>query len=397
MTASNSSHPLGGLSLEEIRVSLRNFIREEIRTIERHVGLKYDTRVDKELLKKVWSLSRDRGFYGIHLAPEFGGLGLSVHDLCLLKIDAAASGALLYGHVLGDLGGPLRVGNVIPHATESQMEEFFRPVLRGEAAACYAMTEPQSGSDALGIRTSAVLDGDEYVVNGHKHYITAAPFADFALTMCVTAPARGADGVSLLLIDLRSEGVRREDDYVPFTGQHIDADIHFDNVRVPRRNILGSEGAGFRLGMNRVNVNRLLHCPTMVGMARLAYESSLAYAQSRVQGGGPIARFQAIQHMLADMAAALHACESMALATARNADAGRDIRAEAAMCKLFVSERCFEVADKAMQIHGNVGVTLGHPVEQAFRSLRLFRIVTGTSEIQRNTIAKSILADGTPR
>jgi len=175
------------------------------------------------------------------------------------------------------------------------------------------------------------------------------------------------------------------------SGQHIDGDIEFVNVRVPRANIFGGLGNGFKLGMSRINVNRLLHCPTMLGLATKAYASSLEYAGQRRQFGGPIARFQAIQHMLADMAAALWACESMIAQTAALADSGADLRVKAAACKLFISERCFEVADKAVQIHGNVGVTRGHPVEQAFRKLRMFRIFTGTSEIQRNTIARAIL------
>jgi alkylation response protein AidB-like acyl-CoA dehydrogenase len=160
---------------------------------------------------------------------------------------------------------------------------------------------------------------------------------------------------------------------------------------VPAANLIGKEGAGFKIAMDRVSVNRLLHCPTMIGLARQAYRLAVDYSQHRQQFGGPISRFQAIQHMLADMATALFACESMVLAAAKLADDGRDIRKEASMCKLFVSERCFEIADKAMQIHGNVGVTKNHPVEFIFRRLRLYRIVTGTSEIQRNTIAKEIL------
>jgi alkylation response protein AidB-like acyl-CoA dehydrogenase len=385
------THPFAGRPIDEVRSALREFIANDVIPMEREVRLTYDQVYPKNLLRSVWRRSRDRGFYGINLPAALGGLDISVHDLCLLKMDAAASGALLCQHVLGDMGGPLRVGNIIQYATPAQLEEFFMPVLRGDKAACYAMTEPQSGSDAMAIKTSAVRDGDHYVVNGHKHYITAAAFSDFAITLCVTDPGKGADGVTALLIDLDSPGVRRLDDYVPITGQHIDADILFENVRVPAANVLGNLGEGFRLGMKRINVNRLLHCPTMIGFARHSFQSSIDYASTRIQGGGPIARYQAIQHMLADMAAALHACESMTLATARNIDAGKDIRAEAAMCKLFVSERCFEIADKAVQIHGNVGVTLGHPVEQAFRMLRLYRIVTGTSEIQRNTIAKAIL------
>jgi alkylation response protein AidB-like acyl-CoA dehydrogenase len=210
--------------------------------------------------------------------------------------------------------------------------------------------------------------------------------------MCVTDPDRGAEGISAIFIDLDSPGVRLVHDCVPMTGQYVDADIVLDQVRVPKKNLIGKEGQGFKIAMNRVSVNRLLHCPTMIGLARQAFRLAVDYAKHRQQFGGPISRFQAIQHMLADMATALYACEQMVLATAERADSGEDVRDAASMCKLFVSERCFEIADKAMQIHGNVGVTKNHPVEFIFRRLRLYRIVTGTSEIQRNTIAKGILA-----
>lgn len=381
---------MGSNDIDVLRASLKRYIVEELLPLERQAGITYDQRHPKDLLRRIWKRSRELGFYTASLPTELGGLGLSIHDFCLLRMDAAASGALLYAHVLGDMGGPIRVGNMVKHASPYQIERYIRPVLEGEKATCYAMTEPDSGSDAASIRTRAVRDGDHYVVNGRKHFITASGIADFAVTLCVTDPGKGNAGISALLIDLDGPGVRLEE-CMSITGQRTDADIIFDNVRVPVANLFGGEGRGFRLGMERITVNRLLHCPTMIGLARMTLERSIEHARTREQFGGPIARYQAIQHMLADMAAALFACESMTLAAARRLDAGEDIRMEASMCKLFVSERCFEVADKAVQIHGSVGVTLGHPVELAFRMLRLYRIVTGTSEIQRNTIAKSLL------
>jgi len=283
------------------------------------------------------------------------------------------------------------VGNMLKYATPDQLARYFQPVIRGEKSTCFALTEPHSGSDAQSISTTAVVDGDDLVINGRKHYISGAPFADFAIVMCVTDATASPPAITAVLIDLDLPSVKVSTEYVPMSGQHIDGDIEFVNVRVPRANIFGGLGNGFKLGMSRINVNRLLHCPTMLGLATKAYASSLEYAGQRRQFGGPIARFQAIQHMLADMAAALWACESMIAQTAALADSGADLRVKAAACKLFISERCFEVADKAVQIHGNVGVTRGHPVEQAFRKLRMFRIFTGTSEIQRNTIARAIL------
>lgn len=380
--------------LIDTRAAVQRFIDEELRPLERELGLGTEDPWPREVLRKVWRRSSELGLYAACLPVELGGKGLNIAEQCALKADLAASGAVLAPHVLGDLGGPPRVGNMLKYATSDQLARYFQPVIRGEKSTCFALTEPHSGSDAQSLRTSAVVDGDELVINGQKHYISGAPFADFAIVMCVTDATTSPPAITAVLVDLDLPGVTVSTEYVPMSGQHIDGDIRFENVRVPRANIFGGEGRGFKLGMSRINVNRLLHCPSMLGLATRAYQASVEYAGQRRQFGGPIARFQAIQHMLADMAAALWACESMIAQTAMLADAGADLRMKAAACKLFVSERCFEVADKAVQIHGNVGVTRGHPVEQTWRKLRMFRIFTGTSEIQRNTIAKAILDPG---
>lgn len=375
----------------ETRENIRRFIADEILPMERELGLGSEDIWPRETLQHVWKRSAELGLYAACLPATLGGKGLTILEQCALKADLAASGATLASHVLGDLGGPPRVGNMLKYATPDQIARYFEPVIRGEKSTCFALTEPHSGSDAQSISTTAVPDGDALVINGCKHYISGAPFADFAIVMCVTDARTTPPAITAVLVDLDLPGVTVSQQYVPMSGQHIDADIQFVNVRVPRANIFGGEGCGFKLGMSRINVNRLLHCPTMLGLATSAYEASVDYARTRRQFGGPIARFQAIQHMLADMAATLWACESMIAQTAALADAGMDLRMKAAACKLFVSERCFEVADKAVQIHGNVGVTRHHPVEQTFRQLRMFRIFTGTSEIQRNTIARAIL------
>ena len=388
---SNSVSPS---SFAEIRSALHRYLHEELMPLEKRLGLGYEDRFSRELIRSVWQRCRQLGFYGIHLPVELGGRGISYEQLCLLKDDVAASGAILFPHVLGDWGGPSRIGSLVKHATPDQVRRFVTPVIEGEMGICFAMTEPHSGSDAASIRTRAVREGDEFVITGHKHYISASTFADVAITMCVTDPQGGAKGISAIFVPLNAPGVRLDYDCVPMSGQFVDADILMDRVRVPASNLIGPEGEGFRIAMDRISVNRVLHCPTMIGLARQALRHSVAYAHERQQFGGPISRFQAIQHMIADMATALYACEQMVLATAARADRGEDIRTEASMCKLFVSERCFEIADKAVQIHGNVGVTRHHPVEFIFRRLRMYRIVTGTSEIQRNTVAKGVLGEG---
>ncbi len=382
-----------GAECVDTMAAIQRFIDEELRPLERELGLSPEDKWPREVLQRVWRRSSELGIYAAMLPKALGGKGFTVLEQCAVKALVTGSGSALSSHVLGDLGGPPRVGSMIKYATDDQIERYFNPVIRGDKAICFALTEPQSGSDAQGIKTTAVADGDDLVINGHKHYISGAPYADVAIVMCVTDPSTSPPGITAVLVDLDLPGVTLDSQYVPMSGQHIDADIILKDVRVPRANILGGEGNGFRLGISRININRLLHCPGMLGMARRVYDESVAYATQRRQFGGPIARFQAIQHMLADMAAVLWACESMVTQTAILADSGKDIRVEAAACKLFVSERCFEIADKAVQIHGNVGLTQGHIVEFTFRRLRMFRIVTGTSEIQRNTIAKFLLED----
>lgn len=379
-------------ALDALRHKLHRYLHEELIPHERAEGFSYEDCFSKETVRRVWQRSRELGLYGLQVPVELGGQAMGAQDLCILKDDVAASGAILFPHVLGDWGGPARIGSLAKHATPDQVARFILPVVRGEQGSCFAMTEPQSGSDAASIRTRAVRDGDDYVINGVKHYISASAFADYAIVMCVTDPDKGMDGISAIFVELDRPGVSLTYDCLPMTGQHVDADITLRNVRVPRNNLLGEENQGFRSAMGRISVNRLLHCPTMTGLARQAYRMALDYAHTRQQFGGPISRFQAIQHMLADMATQLYACTAMIMATARLADEGKDIRMQASMCKVFVSEKCFDIADKAMQIHGNAGVTKNHPVEFIFRRLRLYRIVTGTSEIQRNTIAKAILS-----
>lgn len=376
---------------EKVRAEARTFIQEYLIPMEKEAGIGLLDDPPMELLRQIWRASRDAGLYGAQLPEKLGGRGLTVRDQCLLKEDITASGATLSAHVLGELGGPPRIGHLFHIATQEQMESHLLPVIRAERTCCFALTEPGAGSDASHLSTRAVRDGDDFVINGLKRFITGAPYADFAVLMAVTDENAGAGGVTAFLLDFDLPGVRIECDYAPISGKRHHADIVLEDVRVPASAILGEEGQGFKLGMSRINVNRLLHCPTMSGLALRALKLSAEYACTREQFGGPIARFQAIQHMLADMATELHAMRSTIVDVAARIDAGQDTREASAMAKLFCSERAFAIADRAVQIHGGVGIIQGSPVEWIFRMLRQYRIVTGTSEIQRNTIAKGYL------
>ncbi|MFL1407194.1 acyl-CoA dehydrogenase family protein [Marinobacter sp. M1N3S26] len=378
---------------EQVRREALAFIEDYLKPLEREHGITHESEVPMDLLRQIWKDSREAGLYGAQLPEKLGGRGLTIYDQCLLKEDIVSAGAVLGGHVLGELGGPPRVGHLFQFASEAQLESHFLPVIRAERTCCFALTEPNAGSDASRLATQAVKDGDDYILNGHKRYISGAPYSDFAILMAVTDPDAGAKGVTAFLVDFSMPGVSLNSDYLPISGQRSHADIILENVRVPASHIVGGLGRGFLLGMSRINVNRLLHCPTMLGLARQALMEAATYASGREQFGTPIASFQAIQHMLADMATELHAARSMMLDVASRLDRGEDTREASAMCKLFASERAFQIADRALQIHGGVGLMKGSKVEFIFRALRMFRIVTGTSEIQRNTIAKGMLKE----
>ncbi|RKT87406.1 acyl-CoA dehydrogenase [Saccharopolyspora antimicrobica] len=379
---------------------LRTYLDEELIPFEREHGITAETRVDRAALRQVWRRSRELGFYGINLPPELGGHGLSNHDLCVLKEEAAARGSSLFPNVLGDMGGPLRVGVALNVATQEQLERYFLPVIRGERACCFSLTEPQAGSDIRRMTTTARRDEGGYRLTGRKVFSSAASFADFAIV--VARHHDEGETYSAFIVDFDAAGCTVLDGDTPMSGQHIEGDILLEDCFVPAANVLGPLGKGLQVGVGRINMNRLLHCPTMIGLARRALQLSLDYARNRTVSGGPMVELQAIQHHLAQMSTELHAARAMVLATAAQADRGAPIVVEANMCKLFTAEAAFRVADLAVQIHGKTGVTQGHEVEQIFRTLRMFRIVTGTTEIHKNAIAKGLVgraatAAGTPR
>ena len=367
------------------------FVNDEVKPLEQREGLQWGESTPKALLRDLWKRSCELGFYNVMLPEELGGAGLDVVDLCAVKEATVLSGTLLAPHILGELSGPPRIGHLFKVANEHQIHTFLRPVCRADKAVCFALTETDAGSDAAALKTTAVRNGDHYLFNGSKRYISGAAYADIAVLLAQTESEGEPTGISAFFVDLTAPGVTLNDNYGVMSGKGSHADILLDNVRVPAANLIGSEGAGFKLAMGRIMLNRLLHCPTMLGMAGLALQLSIEHARSRSQFGKPIAAFQAVSHQIADMATDLAAARSLVYATAALYDAGGDIRTQASMCKLFAAETCFRIIDKAVQVHGGAGLIQGHPVELLFRASRMMRILTGTSEIQRNTIAKNLL------
>lgn len=368
------------------------FVRDELQPLAHAHGLTHEHGPDRELLQRVWKRSHEHGFYGMTLPRALGGAGFSLVDHVLVKEALYASGSPLAPHVLGELSGPPRLGALVKSATPEQMQRLVLPVARAEKAICFAITEPEAGSDAGSLQTRAVQQGDEWVLDGVKRFISGSPFCDMAIVIANTGDDPAARETTAFIVERDRPGFRVEAGYKTMAGQSHTGNIHLESCRIPLANQVGERGRGLALALGRITVNRLLHTPAMLGLARLAFEDARAHALRRRQFGQPIAAFQAVQHLLADMATELAAARALMLSVARTLDAGVDARAEASMAKLFCSETAFRVADRAVQVLGGEGIVQGSRVEFLFRLLRMYRVLTGTSEIQRNTIARELLA-----
>lgn len=370
---------------------LTDFIYGTVIPLEQREGVTHDHMGDLPVLREVWRMARERGFFKLMLSPEHGGPGLNTVELCAVKENVTYTGAVLAQHVLGEWNGPPRIGALLGQVTPYQQEHLLNKVVDGNLGICFAITEEEAGSDVASMKTRAVREGDHYRLTGRKRFISGAPFADIAIVIAVTDPEAGTKGMSAFFVDLHAKGAQVLAEYETLLGGHGTADLVFDDVLVPASNLIGEEGQGLRLGLSRITLNRLLHCPSATGGARHALDLSVERAAARKQFGRSIGSFQTIQHMLADMATDLYAVRAMIYATAAQRDAGLDVRMASCMCKLKAAETCWRIADSALQIHGGAGTVRGHYIEWLYRSSRVLRIANGSSEIQRNAIAKDLL------
>lgn len=381
----------GSPGAAEFIARLDRFIETELHPLAAEHGVTSEGGASRELLRQVWKRSHELGFYGMTLPQPMGGAGFSLVDHVLVKEHIYASGSPFAPHVLGELSGPPRLGALAGQASADQMRRFILPVARAEQAICFAITEPEAGSDAGALQTRAEPTADGFVLNGTKRFISGAPFCDLAVIICATSDDPAGRETTAFFVERERPGFRIEGGYKTMAGQGHTANIVLTDCRIPATNQIGERGRGLALALGRITVNRLLHTPAMLGLARLALQDSIRHAATRRQFGQPIGAFQAVQHMLADMATELAAARALMLSVARTLDAGGNARAEASMAKLFCSETAFRIADRAVQVHGGEGIVQGSRVEFLFRLLRMYRVLTGTSEIQRNTIAKELL------
>ena len=294
------------------------------------------------------------------------------------------------------IGTTVGIGSqgILIDGTEEQKARYLPRMASGEMIASFALTEPEAGSDAASLRTSAIRDGDHYVVNGTKRFITNAPQADVFTLMARTDPAnKGAGGVSAFIVDARSPGIwlGRKDRKMGQRGAHT-CDVIFENCRVPAANLIGlQEGRGFKTAMKVLEKGRIHIAAVCVGVASRILADTLRYAMERRQFGQSIAQFQLVQAMLADSRTEIYAAECMTLDAARRRDDGLDVSTEASCAKLFASEMCGRVADRGVQVFGGAGYIADYGIERFYRDVRLFRLYEGTSQIQQLVIARNMI------
>jgi acyl-CoA dehydrogenase len=335
---------------------------------------------------------RELGLFGLCIPEAYGGLALTMEEEVLVAMELAYASPA-FRSLVGTNNGIGAQGIVID-GTPEQKAAWLPRLAAGEIIGSFALTEPDSGSDAASLRTTAVRDGDEYVINGVKRFITNAPEAGVFTVMARTdAARRDAGAISAILVERGAPGLSlgRIDKKMGQRGAHT-CDVIFENCRVPAANLIGGkEGVGFKTAMKVLDKGRLHIAAVCVGAAKRMLDDALRYAMERKQFGQPIAEFQLVQAMLADSQAELYAARSMVLDAARLRDEGRDVTLEASSCKLFASEMCGRVADRAVQIHGGAGYVSDYAAERFYRDVRLFRIYEGTSQIQQLVIARNMI------
>ncbi len=366
--------------------TIRRFVRERLIPREREVVELDDIPAD------ILAAMREMGLFGLTVPEEYGGLGLTMEEEVLVSMELCRASPA-FRSIAGTNNGIGAQGIVID-GTEEQKRRYLPRLAKGELIGSFALTEPGAGSDAASLTTRAVREGDHYVLNGTKRYITNAPKAGVFTVMARTDPSTtDASGVSAFVVERDTPGltVGRPDAKMGQRGA-LTADVIFENVRVPAANLIGGrEGIGFKTAMKVLDKGRIHVAAVCVGAAERILDEALAYAVQRKQFGQPIAEFQLVQAMLADSKAEVYAARSMVLDAARKRDEGRDVSTEASCCKLFASEMCGRVADRAVQILGGAGYMAEYAIERFYRDVRLFRLYEGTSQIQQLIIARNMI------
>jgi len=368
-----------------IRETARTFMRKDVMPLEDEVlrrERRHEPGLRRDELRALQLKAREFGFWGLSTPEQYGGMNLP-----------AVMQSLIWTEI-GHSFVPFRFGgeadNILYLCNEDQKREFLIPTIEGERISCFAITEPGAGSDAANIKMSARPDGDDWILNGEKTFITNGNEADFAIVIAVTDRDKGTrgGGTTAFLVD-RDMGWKS--DFIQTMGEGGPAQLTFDNVRVPSRNILGEIGEGFGLGMQWIGKGRYIIPSHAVGIAERALQMAIDYANVRETFGKPIGANQAIQWMIADSETELEAARWLVLRAAWSVDHGLESRHVSSMCKLFGASAVNRIIDRVLQIHGGMGYTRELPIERWYRQVRLFRIFEGTDEMLRLIIARDLL------
>ena len=364
--------------------SVREFAEAEVKPHAKEID--ETGRFPRDTFEKAAEL----GLTGVAVPENYGGAGMD-HVSYAIVIEEISRVCASTGTILS-VQNSLYCDPIFRFGTEEQKQKFLLPYARGEKIGCYALTEPQAGSNAAALRTKAERRGDAYVINGTKAWITNGGAADAALVYVNTQPEKGEKGITALIVEKGTRGfaVGKEEKKL---GVHATActELSFTGCEVPVGNRIGNEGEGYKVALSTLDGGRIGIAAQATGIAQGAFEAALSYAQQRQAFGHPIADFQAIQFMLADMATELDAARLLARRAAWKQDSGARFTMEASIAKLFASEMSTRVTHKAIQIHGGYGYSREYPVERNYRDARITEIYEGTSEIQRLVISASVL------
>lgn len=373
-------------TLQHLLDTVRRFVRDRLIPLEQQVAK--EDRIPDEVLEEM----KEMGLYGLSIPEQYGGLGLTMHEEVLVAQELGYTSPAFRSAFGTNVG--IGSQGILIDGTEEQKNHYLPKLATGELVGSFALTEPDAGSDAGAVRTSAQLDGDHYVINGTKRFITNAPRAGIFTLMARTGTREeGARGVTAFLVDASLPGIELgpPDQKMGQKGAQT-CDVILNNVRVHRDAVIGGEpGLGFKTAMKVLDRGRLHISAVSLGAARRLIDESLGYAIDRKQFGQRIADFQLIQAMLADSETEYYAGKCMAEETARRYDAGERVPRQASASKLFCTEMVGRVADKAVQIHGGAGYISEYCVERFYRDVRLFRLYEGTSQIQQLVIAKDMI------
>ncbi|SDO36400.1 acyl-CoA dehydrogenase [Halomonas shengliensis] len=375
-------------TLQILLDAIRSFVNEVLIPREEEVA------ETDEIPADIASQMRDMGLFGLTIPEAFGGLGVTMEEEVNIAFELGRTSPA-FRSFIGTNNGIGSIG-ILLDGTDDQKATYLPRLASGEILSAFCLTEPDSGSDAASLRTTAVKDGDGYLINGTKRYITNAPHAGIFTVMARTNPEiKGAKGISAFIVDATTPGITigKRDKKMGQKGAHT-ADVIFDNVRVPASALIGEqEGVGFKTAMKVLDKGRLHIAAIAVGAAERILDDSLRFAMERQQFGRAIADFQLIQGMLADSKAEIYAAKCMVLDAARKRDDGQNVGTEASCAKMFATEMCSRVADRGVQIHGGAGYISEYAVERFYRDVRLFRLYEGTTQIQQVIISRNMIRE----